>query len=92
MLTVKKLDAAINQARFMATQGQLLADKLAELAKEPECQDVGERVGSSSTPPGAARPRPGATTPSWAIPPQAATATSAPISPIRAPQQPGSSP
>ena len=44
MLTVKKLDAAINQARFMATQGQLLADKLAELAKEPECQDVGERL------------------------------------------------
>jgi hypothetical protein len=44
MLTVKKLDAAINQARFMATQGQLLADKLAELARDPECQDVGERL------------------------------------------------
>ena len=44
MLTVKRLDAAINQARFMATQGLLLADKLAELAKEPECQDVGERL------------------------------------------------
>ena len=44
MLTVKKLDAAINQARFLATQSQLLADKLAELAQEPECQDVGERL------------------------------------------------
>jgi hypothetical protein len=44
MLTVKKLDAAINLARFLTTQSQLLADKLADLAQEPECQDVGERL------------------------------------------------
>ena len=44
MLTVKKLDAAINLARFLTSQSQLLADKLDELAQEPGGQDIGERL------------------------------------------------
>ena len=40
MLTV----AAINQARFLSSQAQLLADKLTELAQEPECRDLGDRL------------------------------------------------